>query len=149
MRFTIKPTTTIATLLALLLLFSGCSQEDAEQTEGGLDLIAMHGVARQLIETGRIDISSPSGHYYTERGWSRRFRDEQSGLMTMAAVTRSSILRYHVLRPAERWLEFNASLQGPHHMPQLRSSNIAMNSVRSFSLRSGPPSTLPQTEVIK
>ncbi len=140
----IKLTAAAATLLASLLLLTDCGEQAADQAEGGLDLIALHGVARQLIETGGIDISSPLGHYYTERGWSRRFCDEQSGLTIIAAVTSSSILRYQVLRPAERWLEFNVSLQGPFKGPRRQRIRVfaGRRKLASFALRRGEDHTL-------
>jgi len=77
-----------------------------------LDLISLHVAARQLRETGIINLASPLSAYYLQRGWSHPYSVEENGPAITAATAQESILRYTVLRPADRWLAFNARAKG-------------------------------------
>jgi len=63
-----------AALVAAQLLFAACpGDRSPSQSATSLDLISFHGAARQLRETGWINLSSPLSSYYLARGWSHPY----------------------------------------------------------------------------
>ena len=108
---TFKYVSPVAALL-ILAFFTGCGPE-AQQVS--LDLISLQGVARQVEETGPIDLSKNIRYYSLARGWSPPYEAENSdGAKVTAAVGRESVLRYSVVVPAHRWLAFKARLAGKY-----------------------------------
>jgi len=101
-----------AAVLLVLAFFSGCGPE-AQQVS--LDLISLQGVARQVEETGPIDLSTNIRYYSLVRGWSPPYDVEnEGGAKVTAAVGRESVLRYSVVVPAHRWLAFRVRLAGKY-----------------------------------
>ncbi len=105
--------------VAALLLAPSCQPAGdtpaataASGDPAALDLISLHVAARQLRETGIVNMASPLSGYYLQRGWSHPYSVEENGPAITAATAQASILRYSVLRPADRWLAFNARAKG-------------------------------------
>ena len=103
---------------AVVLFFAACGPQDGNgaaasvSDSGSLDLIPLHGAARQLIETRRVNLSSPTNGYFLGDGWSHPYRDDEESPPTMAAIARESVLRYRIMRLEPRWLIFKASPKG-------------------------------------
>ena len=103
---------------AVVMLFAACGPQDGNgaaasvSKTSSLDLIPLHGAARQLVETRRVNLSSVTNGYFLYRGWSHPYRDDDQSPPTMAAVARESVLRYRVLRPEARWLIFQVAPKG-------------------------------------
>jgi len=107
-----------AALVAAQLLFAACpGDRSPSQSATSLDLISFHGAARQLRETGWINLSSPLSSYYLARGWSHPYALSEEGPTVVVAVSQESVLRYRVLRPAGRWLSFIIRSVGRHGGP--------------------------------
>jgi arylsulfatase A-like enzyme len=102
----------IALLVSLLL--SSCTPEPIDKSDdshAGLDLIPLYQVARLDCETGGIDLLSQEANYNLKGGWSEPYETER-GDAEVAAVASESVLRYQVLRTADRWLECTVHLDG-------------------------------------
>ncbi|HUX06461.1 MAG TPA: sulfatase [Acidobacteriota bacterium] len=103
--------------LMLLALASCSGPESAGEKDVVLNLIALQSVARQVEETGEIDLENDDHRYFClAGGWATPYKlsDEEGSPRLTAAVERETILRYNVVKPADRWLEFTIGLDGKY-----------------------------------
>ena len=89
-------------LLSCLVLMS-CAGPVSEQST--VDLISSHVVARVEMETGAMRHDSPLASYYWEKGW--KFDTPE-----IAATAPRCRIRYRVMDPTERRLQFRVYLDG-------------------------------------
>lgn len=123
-----------------------CSPEDRVaqvDDSSSLDLIPIYQVARIRSETGAVELLSPEVSYYLKGGWSEPYEDE-GGRPVVAAVSNESVLRYMVLRPADRWLEFTVRLEGILGSPNKQVIEVRARKriLGTFNIETGEESTL-------
>jgi arylsulfatase A-like enzyme len=117
--------------LASLACLPACSPERPQSREVvTIDLIPLRVTARMCGETGMIDIRGFDRYYYLADGWSHPFENMEEGEVWTGAVVKECVLRYSVVRPADRWLSFRIRLQGP--IGDLKSQNIAVYAIDSL-----------------
>ncbi len=136
--------TPVLTLLLVAVLTS-CSPEDRVaqvDDSSSLDLIPIYQVARIRNETGAVELLSPEVSYYLKGGWSEPYEDEDSNPV-VAAVAKESALRYMVLRPADRWLEFTVHLEGKLGGPNKQAIKVRARKriLGTFDIEAGEEST--------
>lgn len=137
MRAKIKISIAALVLPAALLLFNGCSGPDRGQAERpGLNLIQLHQAARQLRESGRINLASPLSNYYLKHGWSHPY-SENDGPATTVAVSQDAVFRFKVVRPADRWFIFYARCKDRYGGPRFQQFDVIVSGekVGSFELK--------------
>jgi len=102
----------------MLPALASCSgPESAGDRDVVLNLIDLQSVARQVEETGEIDLDNDDHRYFClAGGWATPYKlsDEEGAPRLTAAVKRESILRYSVVKPADRWFEFTIGLAGKY-----------------------------------
>lgn len=115
----------VVALTALSLFFGSCSGPSDEPVSGTeLDLIRLHKTAKQLRETGWVNLSSPMSDYYLARGWSKPYSPAEGAAAETAAVAQEAVFRYNVLRSADRWLVFSVKPQGKHGGPAFQQVEV-------------------------
>jgi arylsulfatase A-like enzyme len=109
-----------------------------------IELIPLYVAARQLRETGIINLASPLSGYYLQRGWSYPYSLEENGPAITAATAQEAVMRYSVLRPAERWLAFNAKPKGKYGGPNFQNVDVFAGGTKLGSFEMSGEEDLPQ-----
>ena len=108
--------------------------EPSEPARASLDLIPIYQSARLLAETGSIRLSSHRSDFHLGRGWFEQTLRSGGRGRTAVAVAGEAVLRYRVLRPAGRWLAFNARSRGRLGGPERQHVEVFAGGRRLASL---------------
>lgn len=118
-----------AAILATVVFTTGCPGTEntgaSNADNSALDLIKLQYAARQLRETGVMNLSSPMSSYYLLRGWSSAFTEGPESPALTAATEKEAILQYSVIRPANRWLKFNVKTKSHFGGPEKQQVKVS------------------------
>jgi arylsulfatase A-like enzyme len=133
-----KSSSLLFSAVVAFLLMAGCS-EQATETQP-INLISLINVLQVRAETGTDVLASKYSPFYLAKGWSAQYLIEDSDVVAVAAVSRESVLRFRVVRPADRWLAFDVRKRGKYRGPreQILSVHLGGEKLHTVSVKNTP-----------